>query len=323
MYDYLIIGQGLAGTILSYHLIKQGNKVLVINHHDPQSSSYIAAGIFSPIAGQRLAKIWQADKAIAHAQTFYPELEKALNTRFFYPMPYVKLLINEKLRTQAQTRLQDPAYQALLQPTIYNNHDAMTIANAGYVDTVTLLDRYRTYLQHLNAYRQEKFDEQHLTIGKRITYKDITAKRLIYANGLQACNNSYFNHLRFYPTKGELLTIHADMKLNHIIGGNVFVLPIGNNLFHVGATFQRDYRDALPTQQAREWLTNELQKLIDCPYEIIEHKVGIRPTTPGHRPFVEWHNTHTNIGIFSGFGSKGVSFAPYMAHELISDYMCI
>ena len=127
MYDYLIIGQGLAGTILSYQLIKKGNRVLVINQHDPQSSSYIAAGIFSPIAGQRIAKIWQADKAIPFVHRFYPALEKTLNARFFHPMPYIKLLINKKLAAQANARLQDPAYKPLLKPTTYKDYNAVAI----------------------------------------------------------------------------------------------------------------------------------------------------------------------------------------------------
>ncbi len=317
MYDYLIIGQGLAGTILSYQLIKKGNRVLVINQHNPQSSSYIAAGIFSPVAGQRIAKIWQADKAIPYAHTFYPELEKVLSTHFFYRMPYIKLLINEKLAAQGNARLQDPTYRSLLKLTTYKDHNAVAINNAGYVDIPTLLDSYRAHLYSLNAYREEQFDEQQLTIGKTITYKSITAKRLILCNGLQAGNNSFFNHLKFNPTKGELLTIRMDMKLDHILSGNLFVLPIGNNLFHVGATFQREYRDTLPTQQAKLWLINELNNIVDYPYEIVSHKAGIRPTTLGHRPFVQWHQKYSNIGIFSGFGSKGVGLIPYMAYEFM------
>ncbi len=321
--DYLIIGQGLAGSILSYRLLKMGKKVAIINRFDPKSASYIAGGIFSPIAGQRIAKIWQADEIYPQMAEFYTTLEKDLSCSFFHKMPYIKLLINDDLKKFAQRRLDDPEYTSFIKKIEHNvkgkKIDAIEIQHTGWMNTNTFLDTYRTFLEAQDAYIEDWFDVDQLVMSeKEIQYKNINAQKIVFANGLQATQNPFFNHHRFIPTKGELLTVKMNAPQNAIINGNAFVLPIGNGLFHVGATFAREFADTLPTQKGKEWLCTELEKLIDISYEIIDHKAGIRPTTPGHRPIVEWHEQHQNVGIFTGFGAKGVSYIPYCTQTLLA-----
>jgi glycine/D-amino acid oxidase-like deaminating enzyme len=317
-YEYLIIGQGLAGSILSYKFVQAGKKCLVLNKFNPNAASYIAGGIFSPIAGQRIAKIWQADEISPILPNFYQELEKVLNVNFFYQIPYIKLLINDDLKKNAQKRFNDQTYQQYIKPISYEinktKFDAIEIQHTGWVDTAILLDSYRMFLKEKHAYLEDWFDEAQLVVHEdEILYKNISAEKIIFCNGLQAINNHFFNQEKMNPTKGELLTIKMHQSVSMIINGNVFLLPTGNNLYHVGATFERDYKDILPTQKGRAWLCAELEKIINVPYEIVDHKAGIRPTTLGHRPIVKWHTTYKNIGIFSGFGAKGVSYIPYCA----------
>ena len=324
-YDYLIIGQGLAGSVLSHLLIMQGKKVLVLNSYDPRASSYIACGIFSPIAGQRIAKIWHAEETSALIFDFYKNLESILGVNFFHPMPYIKLLIDDELKDFAARRCKDPSYQGFFESYAYtlNKQEvpALEIKNTGWVHTSLLLDTYRAYLMRIDSYREERYDESVCMVQPEgITYKDVHAEHLIFCNGLAVNQNRFFSDVRFYPTKGEILTVRMPAPQDVIICGNVFVLPIGNNLFHVGATFSRTYEDLLPSQAGKDWLCQELEKIIDVPYEIIDHRVGVRPTTPGHRPIYRWHDTYKNVAVFSGFGAKGVSYIPYCAQELLRNH---
>lgn len=323
MYDYIIVGQGLAGTILSFQLIKAGKSVFVINDYNPGCSSYVAAGIFSPIAGQRIATIEHAADMLATAYATYHELEKLLNIKCFHEMPYIKLAVDEKLDYYMRKRVADTRYTSFITPIEQAIHgktcNGILIKNTGYVDTTKLLDAYRNYLLANSLYKQEKFDENNLVVNSDyIAYDQIKARNIILCNGLAAGKNSFFNDLQFNPTKGELLTIRMEQPMDYILGANVFVLPLGNNLFHVGATYERNYQNEFPSPEGLTWLKAELAKLIDLPYEIIEHKAGIRPTTFGHRPFITWHETYKNIGIFSGFGSKGVTTIPHYAQIFAS-----
>lgn len=323
MYDYLIVGQGLAGTILSHQLIKAGHSVFVINDYNPGCSSYVAAGIFSPIAGQRIALLANAVAIIAQAESTYHELETLLSINCFHKLPYIKLAVDEKLDYYMHKRIINGKYKEFIIPTQQVVHDKLfdgiTIKNAGYVDTNILLDTYRTYLIAHNAYKQEKFNDNNLAVyTDHIAYDNIKGRRIILCNGLSARENKFFSDLQFNPTKGELLTIRMKKNFDYILGGNVFVLPLGNNLFHVGATYERNYHDELPSQKGLGWLQTELEKIIDVPYEIIEHKAGIRPTTFGHKPYIMWHKQYANVAVFTGFGSKGVTTIPYYASAFIS-----
>ena len=63
-YDFLIVGQGIAGTTLAMELIAQGASVLVIDAYNKSSSSQVAAGLFNPIAFRRVALGWNANECL-------------------------------------------------------------------------------------------------------------------------------------------------------------------------------------------------------------------------------------------------------------------
>ncbi|HWB65164.1 MAG TPA: FAD-dependent oxidoreductase, partial [Chitinophagales bacterium] len=67
MYDFIIVGQGIAGSMLSWFLLRAGQKVLVIDKYNPSSASNIAAGISNPITGRRFVKTWLADEILPFA----------------------------------------------------------------------------------------------------------------------------------------------------------------------------------------------------------------------------------------------------------------
>lgn len=60
-FDYLIVGQGIAGTLLTHFLLKKNKKFLVADLYNPNSASSVAAGLFNPVTGRRLVKTWKAD----------------------------------------------------------------------------------------------------------------------------------------------------------------------------------------------------------------------------------------------------------------------
>ncbi len=322
-YDVIIVGHGLAGTALSYHLIKKKKKVLVINKTDKQHCpSYIAAGIYSPIAGQRLASAWLVEELFSYLPVFYRELESVLNTRFFYPMPYIILCYTKRMQNFAQRRLEDPRYKPYITPVedqyfAGKKVPALSIHQSGYVDLPTLHDAYQSFLQQHDMYRQEWFDASLLSLTDGgVSYNNIHAKQLVFCTGLQAADNPFFADLQFNPVKGQVITVKMPTQLDHILTTDIFTAPMGNNIFRVGATYERDFIDDEPTQACKKFLCEQLELMIDAPYQVIDHKSGIRPTTIGHRPFVLQHPIYHQLAVLSGLGSKGVSLAPYMAKQL-------
>lgn len=90
--DFIIAGQGLAGSLLAWFLLKQGSTILVVDDGFQASSSRVAAGIIHPITGRRLVKTWQADTLIPFAFNCYREMESTLDSKFLMKLGYLKLL---------------------------------------------------------------------------------------------------------------------------------------------------------------------------------------------------------------------------------------
>ena len=74
--DYLIIGQGISGTWLSYYLQKEQKSFIIIDNNFSNSPSRIAAGIINPVTGRRHVEVWLADEIITFANSAYTALGK-------------------------------------------------------------------------------------------------------------------------------------------------------------------------------------------------------------------------------------------------------
>ena len=98
-------------------------------------------------------------------------------------------------------------------------------------------------------------------------------------------------------------------------------LPIGSDLYWVGSTYEWEKMELKVTEAARLNLEKQIQDTIKMPFQIIEQKVGIRPTVKDRRPVLGRHPHHSSLYIFNGLGSKGVSMAPVLSKELVDHFI--
>jgi len=130
-------------------------------------------------------------------------------------------------------------------------------------------------------------------------------------------NGGFFNYLPMREAKGELITIHApDLKVTYLIKSAIFVLPLGDDLYNVGATFNWTDKTKSPTEDGKNELKLKLSSVINCSYKIVDHIAGIRPTIKDRRPLVGLHHKHKSLAILNGLGTRGVMIAPLMAKKL-------
>jgi glycine/D-amino acid oxidase-like deaminating enzyme len=155
---------------------------------------------------------------------------------------------------------------------------------------------------------------------EHIQYKDIKAKHIVFAEGFGMHDNPYFRQLPLDGTKGELFIIKAaELVLDVIVNTSIFILPLGNNLFKVGATYNWKDKTDLPTEEGKLELIDRIKEIITCDFEIVEHFAGIRPTVKDRRPLVGTHAEHSSIHILNGLGTRGVMLGPAMATALFDN----
>jgi glycine/D-amino acid oxidase-like deaminating enzyme len=106
------------------------------------------------------------------------------------------------------------------------------------------------------------------------------------------------------------------LNLEVAIKTSIFILPVGNDLYKVGATYNWTDKTNTPTQEGKEELLTELKILIQCDFEVIDHYAGIRPTVKDRKPMLGSHPIHKNLHLLNGLGTRGVMLAPSMAKML-------
>src|SRR5690554_3797054 len=115
-------------------------------------------------------------------------------------------------------------------PEVNNPYGGVFLKQCGYVDMDILLNGYSRWLRDKGLLTNEKFNENELVLAEnKITYRDISATSIIYANGLGAKESRYFQWLPLIPNKGEMLVIRQDFTPEEIINRGLFriVLPDG------------------------------------------------------------------------------------------------
>ena len=328
MIDYLIIGSGLAGISFSEMALQNGKSILVLDNNS-QNSSKIAGGLYNPVILKRFSQVGQAKEHLLVMNEFFSALEKKLNTQVDYKTPILRKFfsIEEQnnwfaasdkmnLVPYLSTRLITKKYESIDSPFGYGE-----VLQTGYVDTAFLLKKYKNYLITNQLFLEESFDYgllQEETNG--IRYKDIQASHIIFAEGFGMHTNPYFQHLPLDGTKGELLIIKAPLlDLDVILNTSVFILPLGNGLFKIGATYNWEDKTALPTEAGKNELVERIKEIITCDFEIMEHHAGVRPTVKDRKPLVGTYEHHNSIHILNGLGTRGVMLGPAMAKALFEN----
>jgi glycine oxidase len=328
MIDYLIVGSGLAGISFAEVALRNDKSILVLDNNS-QNSSKIAGGLYNPVILKRFSEVWQAQEQLAIMNEFYTFLEEKLNCKVDFKSPILRKFFSVEeqnnwfaasdkvaLAPFLSTQLISKKYVGIDSPYGYGE-----VLQTGYVDTALLLNKYREYLKESNLFQEEAFDYDDLHIeSDGIRYKDIHAKHIIFAEGFGMHANPFFNQLPLDGTKGELFIIKApQLDLDVIVNTSVFILPLGDDLFKVGATYNWKDKTDLPTEEGKTELVARIKEIISCDFEIIEHFAGVRPTVKDRRPLVGTHQNYESIHILNGLGTRGVMLGPALAKSLFEN----
>jgi len=323
--DYIIVGLGLAGLAFSKELEKKG-KSFVVFEDNSQNSSIVAGGMYNPVILKRFTPVWDAIDQLKIAIPFYEELEKQFNSKYHYSINIYRIFKSVEEQNNWFIASDKPTLSEYIVPEIINeNHEGILakfgfgkLKNTGRIDTKLLLEDYRNYLLERKLIYNSKFEYSELKIKEEIVeYKNIKASKIVFCEGFGLTKNPYFNYLPMQEAKGELLIIKVpNLNVDFLIKAAVFVLPLGNNYYKVGATFNWKDKTKLPTEEGKKELLDKLDTFITVPYEIVEHIAGIRPTVKDRRPLVGKHPNYKNVAILNGLGTRGVMIAPTVAKVL-------
>ena len=323
--DYIIVGLGLAGISFAEKLEKN-NKTFIVFENDSQTSSLVAGGVYNPVILKRCTPVWKAKEQLKIALPFYSSLENKFKNQFDKKFSTKKIFKSIEDQNNWFTASDKPLLSEFMNPKILVKNIEGLIADFGFgeiyqtgrIDTKKLVESYRCYLESKEQIIYKSFNYNDLIVNPNsVVYEDILANKIVFCEGYGIKYNPYFKELPLNEVKGELFTIYApDLHIDFLAKSNLFVLPLGDNYYKVGATFNWEDKTSVPSESGKQELIERLEKVLKVSYTIINQTAGIRPTVKDRRPLLGKHPEYQNLIVFNGLGTRGVMIAPWAAEEL-------
>jgi len=329
--DYIVVGGGISGAVLSYTLMKYGASVLLYDLPDENMSSKVAAGLWNPIVLKRLKKVWRADEMMDELSVVYPDIEAWTGASFYDPVPIRRVFHNAGEQNDWLGLTSSEAFArylndeiAALPEGIIGDHQSGLMKETGRLRVHDFMSAVRSTLSKEDSFVQERFEwSKVLRDAEGITYGEVRAHAVISCEGTQlALGKSDLKIDGFAPVKGEVIRIKLDKDLGtECIHQGHFMLSEGEKEATVGATYAWDGFYSGPTSEKKEELVDHVHKVYHGDFEVIGHQVGVRPATKDRRPMVGPLEDLEHTYIFGGMGSRAVLMAPYLARKLSEHFM--
>ena len=314
-----IVGQGLAGSTLALSLIEQGYTVRVYDNGYRTSSSMIAAGMWNPLSYVNLKRSWLANDFLPELEKTYTRFELLLKKSFFHPQRLVRIFPDAGAANLWEERSDHPEVSTYIgkesvldSETHFNQPFGHgVILKAGWLDLPLFLASSCALFKDMGVHQIKEVDTtqmlQWLNDGDWV----------IQCTGWKPMADNLWNTVPIHTSKGQVFTLRIEgLSEDYMSNFGKFAIPLGDSLFRVGSTYEHGALDPLPSEVANEVL-DDVRKSVRKSFEIIDLKSGFRPTTIDRQPVVGMHNHHSRLGIFNGFGSRGVMMVPFFARHLM------
>lgn len=323
--DYIVVGCGLASIAFCEEL-RANNKSFVVFDNNSQKSSLVAAGLYNPVILKRFSAVWKAKEQLEIALLHYAKIERELGIKVDYKLKIQRRFASIEEQNLWFNAMDKPNIESYLSDQLIKNSNKYInapfgfgeVLGAGRIDTETLIASYKEFLSSIDSLQEEDF--LHAEIENKsnlIIYKNLQAKHIVFAEGFGVKQNPYFKEIPINGTKGEVLTVKApSLKIDFAIKSSVFVIPLENDNYIVGSTYNWKDKTKTVTEEGKNEILSKLRTFVTSDVEVIEHVAAVRPTVVDRRPVVGTHSHFKNIHILNGLGSRGVMIAPYVAKKL-------
>ena len=327
---WLVVGQGLAGTVMALTLAARGLQVHVADAGLPWAASPVAAGAFNPVTGKRMQLTWQADLLWPQLEAFYPAAEALLQARFFFALPNLRPLLTAQEGEEAMRMAQAGPLAGWMTLTealpwapaeqLVAPHGALLVPRAGYVEVPVLCSAARAWLAAAGGFFQQMVLPADLaTTEEGITWQGRSYAGVIWAEGAAGKANPLLAQLPLAPLKGEILLVEPQTSptlAGAVLNRAAYLAPRPDGLMWAGSTYQHQYDVEGPTEAGRASILQRVGKFYLPELRVAKHLAGIRPSVRDRRPIVGALAGHLHQYVFTGLGTKGVSLAPWLAGVL-------
>lgn len=326
--DVLIVGQGLAGSLLAWKFLERGLRILVVDKDEESTSSKVAAGLVTPLAGSRFNLPEELEERLTHAKQFYWDVEEATGTRLFHHLKIARLFRtpqendawNKRLATDAERYR--PWHNSLNidQDKFLCPDGGMEMNGGGWLDVPRFLDATRQRLIECAAYAIATVKSDDIEVSDKVVrWKNVEADRVVFCEGWRGNKNRFFDWLPMNPAAGDILDLRIPdlAPEDRILNKGGWLLPIGDELFRAGSTYRSNLNEEDGIEKGRNEILEKIAGITSADYEVVAIKTAIRPIIRRSQIFMGTHPSQPRVLFFNGLGSKGVLNGPWHAEKFV------
>ena len=321
--DALIVGQGLAGSLLAWEWQELGGSVVVVDDGHRSAASTVAVGTVNPITGQRLTLDAQFELYLRAMRRCFASIERWAGRQLYFDGTVVRYFQNDAERRRWQQRREQGSYRRYLPAVEAGGTGYFLIQGGGYCDCLALMSCVAQRLRSRARLLCEPFRHDELRLGSGnhpVRWQGYRARWVVFCEGYRWAENPWFHWLPGQPAKGEVLTVQsAEPEQGSIYQmQGKYLLPLADGSWRAGSTYTWDFADTSPTAAGRMEIVEALGPLLErMALKVTGAVAGVRPVSRDRQPLVGLHPQQPSVGIFNGFGAKGVLRIPYYAQLLL------
>ncbi len=315
MIDFLIVGHGLAGSVLARTLMKRGYRVMVLDIRSRHSASRVAAGLINPLIGPKFNFPLHIENCLTESENFFRSIEKETGCSLYEKFHLHRIFVSANQRKLWLEKSQNFAFRRYAQ-SVQTEKECEKIGieaplGAGIQLAYRLnfnrfLEQSEQILRAATSWLDGSFDQKDWN----------EAKKIVFCEGYLVQQNPWFGHLPFAPAQGEILLM--ENCLSHAASNGTWVVPENKDRCLAGSTWKHDDLESGPTVEGKQQILENLPLLNKITPRIIDHRSGIRPSTRDRSPILGRHRKNEKMFLFNGFGSRGATTIPFYAKHMMN-----
>jgi len=267
LYDFVIIGGGIAGSSIAYFL--QHKKVLVIDKEGIAQKASNAAGAFLyPKVGFNTKYTKFVNEALLYSFDFYQKIGIDTHKTGVFILPRDKKDI-EKFKE----------YKKTFTLKYQDKDDGFFFEDGGFVDSqktcYKLLENVE--FQQLNITKIDKKDNY-------ILNDKIETKNIILATGYE--NIIDIPYIKIRPVWGQRIEIKTDIIPEFNYHKNCSISKNIDGIVKIGATHERRWSDKNPDEENNQILLQKANEIMEINGNIYSMKSGMRAGSIDYFPII-------------------------------------
>ncbi|NQW30819.1 MAG: FAD-binding oxidoreductase [Ignavibacteria bacterium] len=336
-----VIGMGLAGAWTSYWLMKRGCIVHAFDVYNSESSTRIAAGLITPITGQRVKPSWKFAELFAESLIAYRDVEQQVLMQFgekvelIRTVELLRIFKNVEQREYYEKRAAGNELSGIQHQFVESGfHNGISFPFGGFSTNDAAVVNLPLFLESIERLivangghisRTECFanTEASLVASRTASAAEIPT---VTCTGYKILQDERWNWLPVETSKGEILDAMIGNSMDseapgaalvNVLNAGTWIVPMPNGEIRIGATNDWDDVSEVITDKARVTLQTDAESMLGSKVSVLRQRAAIRPSTGLKRPIAGRHPDFKDQYVCTGFGAKGTLQGPWVCNQLI------